>query len=356
MWDTVAEASGAETILRQRPATVARLAAAAAVIAAAVAGLVWLPILLYPLPSHSELSRVRDPAKRLELRMSARKLQSDARAIALQGIAGLVVVAGAIAAWRQLNIGRRQLFVAQEAQITERFTRAVDQLGSSSVDVRTGGIYALERIGRDSASDRASVTEILTAFVKVHSPWPPEPLRSDRGSVTAFFSTFLRVPSRSLKAPRHKQRGSERVIPQPATSLQPLRSRAPDVHAAMTVLGRRPREDGPTGARRGHTLGLGGVDLRFADMRGFDLEGAWLAESNLARAELENANLRGASLWRTDLRAALLIEADLRDADLREANLAEAWLHRAQLARVVIEDTNLTGAITEGARYDDSTN
>jgi hypothetical protein len=40
--------------------------------------------------------------------------------------------------------------------------------------VRIGGIYALERIARDSAPDHPTVTEVLAAFVRDHSPeqWP----------------------------------------------------------------------------------------------------------------------------------------------------------------------------------------
>jgi hypothetical protein len=36
----------------------------------------------------------------------------------------------------------------RSGQITERFTRAVDQLGSKEIDIRLGGINALERIAR----------------------------------------------------------------------------------------------------------------------------------------------------------------------------------------------------------------
>jgi hypothetical protein len=55
------------------------------------------------------------------------------------------VLLGAFFTWRQLQISR-------EGQVTDRFTRAVDQLGHPEVDVRLGGIYALERIAKDSPS------------------------------------------------------------------------------------------------------------------------------------------------------------------------------------------------------------
>ncbi len=36
-----------------------------------------------------------------------------------------------------------------------------------------GGIYALERIARDSLADRLTIVEILTTFIRLHSPLSP---------------------------------------------------------------------------------------------------------------------------------------------------------------------------------------
>jgi hypothetical protein len=62
-------------------------------------------------------------------------------------------------AWarEQLEATQRQLTMAEQGQITERFTRAVDQLGSDKLDVRLGGMYALERIARHSDVDRTMI-------------------------------------------------------------------------------------------------------------------------------------------------------------------------------------------------------
>ena len=59
--------------------------------------------------------------------------------------------------------------------MTDRYTKAIEQLGSDKLDVRIGGIYALERIARDSARDHPTVMEVLTAFIREHSreQWPP---------------------------------------------------------------------------------------------------------------------------------------------------------------------------------------
>jgi len=160
-----------------------------------VAFLLWLvlvvPKLLVPARSDASLRDVADLAKRHELEDARLKMQGDARAVLLQGLGGLAVLLGAYFTFRQLQTGREQLEVArrqaqataeqareqlaiaQQGQVTERFTRAIDQLGSERLDVRLGGIHALERIARDSPPDRSTIGEILTAYIRQRSPWPP---------------------------------------------------------------------------------------------------------------------------------------------------------------------------------------
>ena len=70
----------------------------------------------------------------------------------------------------------RNFTLSREGQVTDRYTKAVEQLGSDKIDVRIGGIYALERIARDSARDHPTAMEVLTAFIRDHSheQWPCE--------------------------------------------------------------------------------------------------------------------------------------------------------------------------------------
>src|SRR5215217_223798 len=63
---------------------------------------------------------------------------------------------------------------AEQGQITERFTRAIDQLGSEKLQIRLGGIYALERIAWDSPErDYSTVMEVLTAYVRENTSQAP---------------------------------------------------------------------------------------------------------------------------------------------------------------------------------------
>jgi uncharacterized protein YjbI with pentapeptide repeats len=208
---------------------------------------------------------------------------------------------------------RRTHELTEQGQITDRYTKAVEQLGSDKLDVRIGGIYALERIARDSATDHPTVMEVLTAFIREHSRerWPP----SD------------------------------------ADRPEPERLTRPDVQAAVTVIGRRDSK------RDIGIISLAGADLTHADLTRAhlafaDLTGAHLDHALLARADLTRALLTRADLTRANLTLANLTEADLIDADLTGADLTAATLTAAHLTGAVLTGAVLTGAVLTGAHLD----
>ena len=86
------------------------------------------------------------------------QLQNDFRSELLQILAGLFVVAGAAATWQQIRIAR-------ERQTTERFTKAIEHLGSCKLDIRLGGIYALWTIATQSHVTNSSVLLILLSVI-----------------------------------------------------------------------------------------------------------------------------------------------------------------------------------------------
>ena len=49
----------------------------------------------------------------------------------------------------------------READQRDRYAKAIEQLGSSKLDVRLGGIYGLERIAKTSERDHPTVVEVL---------------------------------------------------------------------------------------------------------------------------------------------------------------------------------------------------
>jgi uncharacterized protein YjbI with pentapeptide repeats len=238
-----------------------------------------------------------------------------------------LVLVGAYLTWQQLRVSR-------EGQITERFTHAIDQLGSDKLALRLGGIYALERIAKDSEPDRSTIAEVLCAYIRTNSPWPP----NQPGQPNAR-EAIADVPS--------------------------LRTRAPDLQAAITVLSRSIPPDGsqPLDLRRVDLrrllfgeLRLGRVDLGNAHLEQAILQDAQLQEARfgdaqLKEANLANARLEGALLVRTDLEGAKLQAANLQAANLdgaklTNANLKKAYLGDANLQRVRdLESAQLDGAI-----------
>jgi hypothetical protein len=230
---------------------------------------------------------------------------NDVRTTLLQALGGGVLLLGVYLTWRQVHVSR-------EGQLTERYTRAVEQLGSHNRGVRVAAIYALERIARDSRADLATVTEVLTAFIREQSTWQqPEPQQPDRSD-----------------ADELQDGGGDEAIS--LDRQQYLRFRVPDAQAALVVLGRMPRD--PVVPR----LELRNVDLRGSNLEGLDLRQARLCDAHLERARLvrtrlERADLRRACLRRANLEGVHLEDADLRETDLRgvhnlsKARLARAW-------------------------------
>src|SRR5215211_1089315 len=131
-----------------------------ALIISLVVPLFWL--LLWKLPQW-QVAAVPEIKDRLDL-------ESKSRQTLAQILGGAALLVG-------LYFTSQTLRTTQEGQITDRFTKAITQLGDTNLAVRLGGIYALERIAKDSAFDHGSVIEVLTAFVREYShgranpPW-----------------------------------------------------------------------------------------------------------------------------------------------------------------------------------------
>src|SRR5580658_3202078 len=107
----------------------------------------------------------------------------DARGQLLTLGAGLFAAGALVFTARNFTLSRRTLALTEQGQVTDRYTKAIEQLGSDKLDVRIGGIYALERVARDSVRDHPTVMEVLTAFIREHSrePWPePDPGGQER--------------------------------------------------------------------------------------------------------------------------------------------------------------------------------
>ena len=222
------------------------------------------------------------------------KAENDIRSTLVQLLAGALLLAGLFFTARTLHLNR-------EGQVTDRFTKAIDQLGSEKGDVRLGAIYALERIAWDSERDHEPIVDILAAFLREHAdktlfpaedPWKPTSVaRSDADTI-----------------------------------------------AALEVLGRR--------ADRG--------ERRPLDLRRIRVKGAHLADANLRGAVLNGVELPWSNLRGADLRGATLSDADIRSSDCSKADLRDTLLDDAKLNFVKWDEARLNNAHLHGASYERS--
>jgi uncharacterized protein YjbI with pentapeptide repeats len=202
------------------------------------------------------------------------------------------------AANRNAEAANQNAEAANQKQITERFSKAIEQLGSDKPEVILGGIYTLERIARDSEPDQWTIMEVLTAFVRQNAP-----------VIKENESQFLEDQEKFLK----------------------LRI---SIRACLTVIGERKHPD---------------LENKYIDLTEVNISGFNLVKFKLKGFKLTGANLTGANLIETNLIGANLIEANLIGANLIEANLIEADLEGANLTGAVLTGANLTRAVLTGA-------
>lgn len=242
-----------------------------------------------------------------------------------QFLGGTAFLLGVYFTWQQLINSREELknsrdtlITTQQGQITERFTRAIDQLGKEdgedeprgaktgsgyqkNLAIRLGGIYALERIARDHQPDHPAVMEVLTAFVRQHSAWV--------------------------------ERQGEEKLAQPDIR--------PDIQAIMTVIGRRGLTYNKGESQR---LDLSGTDLRWAVLNKAKFDGIDFTSTHFDNTQLKDAELKEAVLTNADFTDAIMDGAQLQGADLRGA-----VFRNTKVAGVNFKDAKLYGADLTGA-------
>jgi len=240
-----------------------------------------------------------------------------ARQTLIQAVTSLVVVGGVAFTALGLWYTARTVETAQESQITDRYTKAVEQLGSTKQDVRLGGIYALHRLAADSPRDKDTIVNVLAAYVRDHD-----------------FCT-LAIGQKKLPQICDPTDGN---LPAIATRAIPRTRPGADVFAALTIAPVLASDE------YGHIVDFSRTRFPHSDLNHMNLGGVVLAQADLRGADLTNADLRGADLTNADLRG-----ADLRGADLRRAHLGLARLNGADLGAALLYDAELSSADLRGA-------
>jgi uncharacterized protein YjbI with pentapeptide repeats len=290
------------------------------------------------------------------------------RTIIVQALGGAALLVGLIFTYRNVKIAQETasnnsktseatLRLSEEGKLTERFSKAIEQLGNKgNLAICLGGIYALERIAKDSKRDHWQIMEVLTAYVRENAPW--------QGIQTRAQLELSHIT---------QDIGDNNEDPHP-------RKLATEIQAILTVIGRRSHitvgQDAPLDlnntdlrnlilydAKVSHInlncAHLEGADITFTEINfahgngahfeGATLIGVQLNSTRLNKAHFEKAKLTVVYLERADLSGAHFQEATLHEVILKNANLSGAHFQGATLQEVDLDEANLQGTHFEGA-------
>ncbi|MER5916442.1 pentapeptide repeat-containing protein [Streptomyces sp. NPDC001982] len=214
----------------------------------------------------------------------------------------------------------RSYHLTRRGQVTERFTKALERLGSTETYVRLGGVLALEQIVQDAPEQSTHAAQVLSHFVRDRVPARP--------------SDAAVWPDSDPETSTGRSSGEQETRDGDSAEL-PERPYA-DVQAALTALTRP--------ASRTHV----DTELRL-DFAGLHLHGATLIGADLTDADLEEADLAYATLFEANLTGANLIGTNFYRARMSDAIFTKACLEGANLNNVVLRETNLRGFDVGGA-------
>jgi hypothetical protein len=252
------------------------------------------------------------------------ELENEARTSIAHALGGLGLVATLALTAYQVSETRRSseenLRISESGQVTERLSRAIDQLsavtekGRPILDARIGGLYLLFRIGIDSEKDSRAIVHIIASYIR---------------------NSLGRGDSRNPDSP-----GSN----EPCSKQQETMRHAPraDVSVALQLLSElatKVREEEPDA---GWEPGLSEVSFNGMSLGGIEFVGVGLNGTSFANADLSGAIFEGVSLDRASFRSACLRGAqfdqlgmaesvDLRGADLTGAETPKELMGSARV-------------------------
>lgn len=260
-------------------------------------------------------------------------IQNGAYTNLVQALGGLVLSMTAWVGYQNFRVGEKNLKVSEDKQVTERFSKSIEHLGNiNQIDIRLGGIYALEQIAIDSAKYHWTIVEILSAFIREKCPLDN-----------------VASPAGNLEPTSLEEQSEQK------TSVSTPKKVGVDIQAAMTVLGRRKvAQDPPDKSIDLRKVSLPFIEIQGAKLSGAKLIGAYLIEAKLNGAVLDGAKLNGANLHGANLRGAILWRADLREANLNWANLDGAELNGANLSRANLIEADLSNIKVRDTKFGDN--
>lgn len=237
----------------------------------------------------------------------------------------LATVAAGTALFAQVVLTRRNIQVSRdiatekadsdrEGQITERYTRAIDHLGNETMAIRLGGIYALERIAKDSSKDNVTIMEVLTAYVREHCY-----------SMSRLDTQLWRVRE-EMKNPTLTLEHMDAYRREESALVVTITRSNTDIRATLDVIGRR---------NMAYEAMTGPVPLNFS---GIVIRGLFFG------IHFENAGFYNSTLR----------EVYFGFSRLERAAFRKARVENVKFVSVVLDSTDFTGALFDRVAFSDT--
>ncbi|APX16950.1 hypothetical protein BWR17_14645 [Phaeobacter inhibens] len=322
--------------------------------------------------------------------MLTARLSPDAQSTDLRwhvlGFVGLVTATGGLAgaplALMRVWANERQTRTAEQNHMTDRITKAVEQLGAEktvkrligkesvergigitlsktiatpkpvtvevtepNIEVRIGALLALQRISEDSVQfdngrDHVRVMKIFCAYIRNNAP------ESEADEVAD--GRFIRVKNQHMVSRKDdlpeigdtEVHGQVYDLPRPRS----------DIAVALHIIGQRNTAQIRHEERQSYRLDLSRSNLQRADLSEGNFSGVNFLETRMEGAYLNNAdfskaNLTGAVLTRADLSETLLDYAKLSCTDFSHALLYSTLLKKCGFSFTRFEKTHIENSL-----------
>jgi len=181
--------------------------------------------------------------------------ENESRKTLAQILGGMLVILSLFATEQTFKL-------SQEGQTSDRYARAISLLGDAKPEIRLGGIFALDRLARQSTEDDSPIIDVLAGYVRTYAPWPPS---------------------------------SEK-------------RRDQDIITILRIIGRR---SATQRLREQNILNFAETDLRGLVLDDLDLSGMNFTDAHLERSTLRHTRLKGSFLVGCHLENALVGSPDI---------------------------------------------
>lgn len=297
-------------------------------------------------------------------------------------------------------VNERLAKTTEQGHMTDRITKAVEQLGAEktvwrdggqqsvpNLEVRLGGIYALSRVARDSPRDHISIMEILCAYVRENFPRESAALYLDRdiGNFPKLFESTIPAENNDLRSHYIQQLSTRKlkieklyrtIVPTSLKKWSESFKPRSDLQAVIRVLGERGNSEIEKAYQYGEQIynfgfrlnlansNLQGVDFEMLDFAGSlfsgcSLDGALFRKTILNDAFLNNVSACGADFYNLELDSIVISDSQMELCNFKDVRITNSKIYRANLNGSFLTNTRflkteIHQVSFEGSQIDES--